>query len=147
MARDHRADQSAEPGAARMGELLPGRHRQQGIPGARQLHSDAVAPVVAQQVQGQAAQGRDLSTLAPLRVLRARSPDRAWARRAVGEGVRSCPRAGCGSPPARFDEGGVETEVTAGLLRHRQTKEAETVMSSLKPPRHISTLPYAGESK
>src|SRR5262249_24217906 len=24
------------------------------------------------------------------------SPDRAWAQRAVGEGVRSCPRAGCG---------------------------------------------------
>src|SRR6185369_7983267 len=26
-------------------------------------------------------------------------------------------------------------------LRHRQTKEAETDMFSLKPPRHISTLP------
>ena len=30
-------------GAARMGELLLCRHHQQGIPGARQLHSDAVA--------------------------------------------------------------------------------------------------------
>jgi hypothetical protein len=39
---------------------------------------------------------RDLSTLAPLRALRARTPNRAWARLAVGEGVRSCPRAGCG---------------------------------------------------
>ena len=28
--------------------------------------------------------------------LRARTPNRAWARRAVGEGVKSCPRAGCG---------------------------------------------------
>jgi hypothetical protein len=28
-------------------------------------------------------------------------------------------------------------------LRHRQTKEAETDMFSLKPPRHISTLPEA----
>jgi len=26
-------------------------------------------------------------------------------------------------------------------LRHRQTKEAETDMFSLQPPRHISTLP------
>jgi hypothetical protein len=29
-------------------------------------------------------------------------------------------------------------------LRHRQTKEAETDMFSLQPPRHISTLPIAG---
>jgi hypothetical protein len=28
-------------------------------------------------------------------------------------------------------------------LRHRQTKEAETDMFSLPPPRHISTLPVA----
>ena len=48
------------------------------------------------QAQGQATQGRDVSTLAPLRVLRARAPVPAWARRAVGEGVKSCPRAGCG---------------------------------------------------
>ncbi len=27
-------------------------------------------------------------------------------------------------------------------LRHRQTKEAETDMFDLKPPRHTSTLPY-----
>ena len=41
------------------------------------------------QAQGQATQGRDVSTLAPLRVLRARAPVPAWARRAVGEGVKS----------------------------------------------------------
>jgi hypothetical protein len=29
------------------------------------------------------------------------------------------------------------------LLRHRQTKEAATVMFYLTPPRHISTLPIA----
>jgi hypothetical protein len=29
-----------------------------------------------------------------------------------------------GNPPDRFDEGEVETEATAGLLRHRQTKGA-----------------------
>ena len=52
--------------------------------------------VAALQVQGQATQGRDLSPLAPLRALRSRTPDRAWAQRAVGEGVTSCPRAGCG---------------------------------------------------
>ena len=28
-------------------------------------------------------------------------------------------------------------------LRHRQTKEAETDMSDLQPPRHISTLPLS----
>jgi hypothetical protein len=36
-----------------------------------------------------------LEPVAPLRDLRARASDPAWARRAVGEGVRSCPRAGC----------------------------------------------------
>ena len=72
------------------------RHRQQSVPGARQLHSRAVAPVVACQAQGQATQGRDLSTPASLRALRARAPDCARTRPAVGEGVMSCPRAGCG---------------------------------------------------
>src|SRR5271166_1821598 len=79
-----------------MGELLPSRNRQQGVSGARRLHSRAVAPVVALQAQTQATKGRDLSTLAPLRVLRARTSEPAWARRVVDEGVRSCPRAGCG---------------------------------------------------
>jgi hypothetical protein len=50
----------------------------------------------AHQAQNQATQGRDLSTPAPLRALWARTPDRARARHAVGEGMRSCPRAGCG---------------------------------------------------
>jgi hypothetical protein len=51
-----------------------------------------LAAIVPLQAQGQATQGRDVSTLAPLRVLRARAPVPAWARRAVGEGVKSCPR-------------------------------------------------------
>ena len=85
-----------KPHATRMGELLRSRRRHQSVPGDRQLHRYAVAPVVAHQAQGQAMQGRDLSTLAPLWALRARTPNRAWARRAVGEGVKSCPRAGCG---------------------------------------------------
>src|SRR5215813_1526498 len=74
MATNHRAGGEVEPHAARMGELLQCRHRQQGVPGDRQLHRGAVAPVVALQAQGQATQGRDLSTLAPLRVLRTRTP-------------------------------------------------------------------------
>src|SRR3974390_2216780 len=98
VAGNHRAGGRVESHVARMGELLPRRKRDQSVPGDRQLHRCAVAPVVALQAQGQTTQGRDLSTLAPLRALRARTPDRAWARRAVGEGVKSCPRAGCGKP-------------------------------------------------
>src|ERR1700704_2931439 len=96
LARDHRAGEEVEPHAARMGELLRSRHRHQGIPGDRQLHRCAGAPVVAVKAQGQATQGRSVSTLAPLRALPARTPVPAWARRAVGEGVKSCPRAGGG---------------------------------------------------
>src|SRR5271156_2413137 len=96
MARDHNAGGQSEPHVARMGELLPSRNRQQSVSGARRLHSGAVAPVVELQAQSQATRGRELSTLAPLRALRARTPEPPWARRAVDEGVRSCPRAGCG---------------------------------------------------
>ncbi len=89
MARDHGVGGEVEPRSARLGELLPSRHRQPCIPGVGQLHRCAVTPVVAHQAQGQAAQGRELSTLAPLRVLRARAPGPAWARRAVDAGVKS----------------------------------------------------------
>src|SRR5947209_18464926 len=92
MARDHKAGGQGEPHAERMDELLPSRHRQQSVSGTRQLHRNAVAPVVAVQAQNQASQGRDLSTLASLRALWARTPEQAWARRAVGEGVKFCPR-------------------------------------------------------
>ena len=44
----------------------------------------------AHQTQGQATQACDLSTLASLRALRA-TPVPAWARRVVGEGVKSYP--------------------------------------------------------
>ena len=96
MARHHRAGEQVEPHAARLGELLQCRHRHQSVPGARQLRRCAVAPVVAHQAQGQATQGRDLSTLAPLWALRARTPGPAWTRRAVGEGVKFCPREAMG---------------------------------------------------
>ena len=94
--QDHGAGAVVEPRPARLGELLSGRDDPPGLPCARQLHRYAVAPVAAPQVQGQATPGRDVSPLAPLRALRARPPDPTWARRAVGEGVTSCPRAGCG---------------------------------------------------
>ena len=93
MARDHDVGGQSEPHAARMGELLFGSRFRQGVSGARRLCGGAGAPVVAPQAQGQAR--RELSTLASLRVLRARTPEPAWVRRAVDEGVRSCPRAGC----------------------------------------------------
>src|SRR5450756_53945 len=116
MARNHKAGGYVEPHAARMGELLRSRYRQQSVSGARLLRSNAVASVVAHQAQGQATQGRDLSTLAPLRALRARTPVPAWARRAVGEGVRSCPRAGCGRAACP-----VVCPVKAGMFSRRQT--------------------------
>ena len=72
MARDHDAGGQSEPHAARMGERLLGRRFQQCVSGARRLHSGAVAPVVALQAQSQATRRRELSTLAPLRALRAR---------------------------------------------------------------------------
>ena len=64
-------------------------------PAYRALDNYAAVPVVTLQAQDQTKQGRQLSTPAPLRDLRARASGPAWARRAVGEGVRSCPRAGC----------------------------------------------------
>src|ERR1700716_1846664 len=96
MARNHKAGGQGESHAARMGELLPSRHRQQSVSGTRQLHSDAVAPVVAGQAQNQASQGRDLSTPASLRALWARTPEQAWAQRAVGEGVKFLSESRCG---------------------------------------------------
>jgi hypothetical protein len=99
VARNHRAGGNVEPHASRMGELLLGRHRHSGVSGARQLRGCAVAPVVALQAQDQTKQGRQLSTPAPLRDLRARASDPAWARRAVGEGVGSCPSL---PPPRHF---------------------------------------------
>src|SRR6516162_7880171 len=111
MARNHRAGGQVEPHVARMGELLQGRNRQQGVPSDRQLHRCAVAPVVAYQAQGQATQGRDLSTLAPLRVLRTRTLNCAWARRVVGEGVKVLSESRMQEIcPSWFDERDVETE-------------------------------------
>src|SRR3981189_436557 len=128
MARNHKAGGQGESHAARMGELLPSRHRQQSVSGTRQLHSDAVAPVVAGQAQNQASQGRDLSTPASLRALWARTPEQAWARRAVGGGLKSCPRAGCGKSAGSVRWTGGEGRVTSDPVRHNRTKGAATDM-------------------
>jgi RNA-directed DNA polymerase len=66
---------NVEPHASRMGELLLSGHRHSGVSGARQLRGCAVAPVVALQAQNQTKPGRQLSTPAPLRDLRARASD------------------------------------------------------------------------
>jgi len=76
--RDHGAGGQVEPCVARLGQLLPSGHRPPRISGARQLHGDAVTPVVAPQVQGRATQLRELSTPAPLWALRSRTPVPAW---------------------------------------------------------------------
>ena len=68
-----------------------------------------------------------------------------WSETAEGvarERVRSCPRAGCGRSACPVRRAGCGNGATATPLRHRQTKEAETDMCSLKPPRHISTPPW-----
>src|SRR6202030_4218351 len=95
LARDHRARRQVGPRAPRVGQLLQCRLHQQGVSRARHIRGCAVASVVALQAQDQTKQGRQLSTLAPLRDLRARASDPAWTRPAVDEGVKSCPRAGC----------------------------------------------------
>src|ERR1700676_831337 len=45
-ARNHKAGGQVESHVARMGELLRSRHRLKSVPGDRQLHGGAVAPVV-----------------------------------------------------------------------------------------------------
>src|ERR1019366_8390196 len=96
LARDHNACSGVEPRVRRLGQLLQCRLVRSSLSSARQLHGSAVASVAAVKTQGQTTPGRDLSTLAPLRALRARTSDPAWPGPVVGEGVMSCPRAGCG---------------------------------------------------
>jgi RNA-directed DNA polymerase len=96
VARDHALGGQVEPRAARLGELLRSSQRQPRLPGDRQLHRGAVTPVVADQVQEAPTPRRGLSTLDPLRPTRARTADLAGTQPLVGEGVKSCPRAGCG---------------------------------------------------
>src|ERR1700693_413562 len=142
MAGDHNAGRRTEPRASRVGQLLQCWLIIPSLSRPRSLHSGVVAPVAAVQTQGQATPRRDLSTLAPLRVLRARTSDPSWARPVVGEGVRACPRAVCGRPECPVRGAGRGDGATVEPLRHRQTKGAETDMPGLPPPRHVPTLPY-----
>jgi len=60
-------------------------------------------------------QGRDLSTLAPLWALPARTPERTRSRRAVGDGVRSRPGAGCGVCCRCTRKGVCNEQLTVGI--------------------------------
>src|SRR6516162_2782115 len=116
LARDHKARRHVEPRAVRVGQLLQCRYYPQSLSRARQIHGGAVAPVAPIQAQAQATQGRELSTLAPLRALPARTPRTAWSGPVVGEGVMSCPRAGCGKSACP-----VVCPVKAGMFSREQT--------------------------
>src|ERR1700692_1628439 len=96
VARDHTVGGAVESRAARLGELLQGRHDPRRLSRARQLHSGAVTSVAAAQAQAQAKAGRGLSPLAPVRAHWTRTPGATWSRPLVSEGVMFCPRAGCG---------------------------------------------------
>src|SRR5215469_10931317 len=56
------------------------------------------------QAQDQTRQGRQLSTLAPLRDLRARASDPVWARRAWVKALGLVREPEAGNPHVRFDE-------------------------------------------
>ena len=86
--------------------------------------------------------GGELSTLAPLRALRARTPEPAWARRAVDEGVKTKLSSRMrGTANVRFGMRGCGNGATAEPLpQPLQTKGAATDMLNLKPLRHTPTL-------
>jgi len=75
VARHHRGGGEVEPHVTGLGELLQCGDLQVRLSCARWLHRCAVAPVVTHQTQDALSQGRDLSTLAPIRVLWARASD------------------------------------------------------------------------
>jgi hypothetical protein len=59
------------------------------------------------------------------------------------EGVKSCPRAGCGEIRQSDSMSGVGNGAMAEPVRHRQTKGAATDIFDQTLPRHTSTIPSA----
>src|SRR5215469_4099999 len=93
------------------------------------------------QAQGQATQGRELSTLAPLRALPARMPDTAGSRPVVREGVKSCPRSGCGEICMSGSMSGVRKRSQGRTSEAPPDERVATNMFGLPPPHHTLTLP------
>lgn len=137
----YRLDSAAvEPNAAGPGQLLLFGSGQQGVSGSRRPCYPSAASVALQEAQGR--QRRYLPVLgrAPVSRTGARSSADAHAEASVGEGMMSCPRAGCRKSARPVRRVGCGNGATVRQLRHRQTKGAETVATHLPPPRHISTL-------
>ena len=91
----YRGGQATEPNVARLSQLFSVGLGQQGVSGGGRLHHDAVAPVVAQETQGAQKRVTRLSPRVSLPDVGSGLLADAKAQRAVGEGVRSCPRARC----------------------------------------------------
>jgi hypothetical protein len=92
-----------EPNMEHLASAIERHARDRGQRAGYHLGAIGLVSALALQAQGQVTQGCGLSTLAPFRALQARTPTPAWARRAVGEGVKSCPRDGCDSEKANAE--------------------------------------------
>ena len=97
LAKHHRAGGSVEPRPARVSQLLQRWYRQQSISRARQLHGCAVASNGCVPSTKSGGAGAELSSLAPLRAFRARTPEPTWGAVRTRPALRQRPA----SPPVR----------------------------------------------